>query len=71
MDLNQLLRTIDGLFGRDALAYGATMEEVRAEAIRQVRRDFEDPAYWNSPDAAFIAACGKAARSRAYGGSGG
>lgn len=65
MELAQLLSTIDALYGRDTLAYGATTEDVRAEALRQVRRDFENPAFWNSPDAAFIAACGAAARSRA------
>ena len=41
-DLDRLLDQIDSLFGRDNLQYGATLEEVRAEAIRQTREEFTD-----------------------------
>ena len=46
-DLDELLAQIDALFGRDNLRYGATIEEVRAEAIRQTREEFTDR---NSPE---------------------
>jgi hypothetical protein len=38
--LTQDLETIDTLYGRDALRYGATPEEVKAEALRQIEMDF-------------------------------
>lgn len=34
------LRLIDDLFGRDKLRYGATPEEVKAEALRQLEIEF-------------------------------
>jgi hypothetical protein len=34
------LRTIDDLYGRDTLQYGATQEEVKEECKRQVEQDF-------------------------------
>lgn len=38
--LEQDLRTIDALFGRDNLRYGATPEEVKEEALRQTEIEF-------------------------------
>jgi hypothetical protein len=34
------LKTIDGLFGRDNLRYGASPEDVKAEALRQLELGF-------------------------------
>jgi hypothetical protein len=34
------LKTIDGLFGRDNLEYGASPEDVKAEALRQLEIEF-------------------------------
>ena len=38
--LEQDLQTIDALYGRDGLRYGATPEDVKAEALRQLEIDF-------------------------------
>lgn len=40
MDEAALLKVLDSLYGRDALKYGATREDLLAEARIQVRRDF-------------------------------
>lgn len=40
MDLDCLLGHIDRLYGRDNLQYGASVEDVREEALAQTRRDF-------------------------------
>jgi len=41
-DLEDLLNTIDGLYGRDNLRYGATVEDVRQEALKQLKEEFTD-----------------------------
>jgi hypothetical protein len=38
--LEEDLATIDALYGRDALRYGATPEEVKEEALRQTEREW-------------------------------
>jgi len=38
--LEEDLALIDSLFGRDGLRYGDGPEEVKAEALRQVEREF-------------------------------
>ena len=38
--LDDDLSLIDNLFGRDALAYGATPADVKAEALRQLEREW-------------------------------
>lgn len=38
--LEEDLRTIDSLYGRERLQYGATPEEVKAEALRQLEIEF-------------------------------
>lgn len=38
--LEKDLQTLDALFGRDNLRYGATPEEVKEEALRQVEIGF-------------------------------
>ena len=38
--LQEDLRTLDSLFGRDNLRYGATPEEVKEEALRQLQKEF-------------------------------
>lgn len=42
MDLDSLLSLIDALYGRDNLKYGDTVEDVRAEALHQLDREFTD-----------------------------
>jgi hypothetical protein len=42
MTLDQLLEYIDALWGRDNLRYGATEDEVRAEALSQCDREFRN-----------------------------
>lgn len=43
MDLAALLQIIDSLYGRDALRYDDGVEEVRAEALRQLEREWTNP----------------------------
>lgn len=43
--LSDHLALLDDLFGRDALRYGATDEEVKQEALRQLEREWTDPAW--------------------------
>jgi hypothetical protein len=38
----ELLRLLDDLFGRDNMPDGATLEEIRAEAFRQLREEWMD-----------------------------
>lgn len=38
----ELLGTLDSLYGRDELPEGYTLEDVRMEALDQTRRDFTD-----------------------------
>ena len=40
MDETALLRVLDDLYGRSALQYGASREDLLAEAKAQVRREF-------------------------------
>ena len=40
MSLEQLLKNIDALYGRDNLKYGASVEDVREELFRQLEKDF-------------------------------
>jgi len=52
--LAQDLKTINSLYGRDALRYGATPEEVKAEALRQIEMNFrsernEDVEFYVAP----------------------
>lgn len=42
MDLEGLLSVLDTLYGRDNLSYGDEIEEVRAEALRQIKKNFTD-----------------------------
>jgi hypothetical protein len=49
--LDEDLRLIDALFGRDGLRYGDGPEAVKAEALRQLEIDFrsernEDAEFW-------------------------
>lgn len=49
--LDENLATIDQLHGRDNLKYGASEEDVKQEALRQVEIDFrdcvnEDATFW-------------------------
>lgn len=51
--LDEDLRLIDALFGRDGLRYGDDAEAVKAEALRQLEVDFrsernEDAEFWVS-----------------------
>lgn len=39
-----LLDVIDSLYGRENLPDDATVEQIRDEAVRQVHRDFRNPA---------------------------
>lgn len=43
-DLNELLRHIDGLYGRDNIEDESDIKEVRTEALRQCKEDFTDKA---------------------------
>lgn len=45
--LEECLQHIDCLYGRDRLAYGASLEEVREECKNQIREDFTDFDYEN------------------------
>lgn len=53
--LDEDLALLDNLFGRDALAYGASPADVKAEALRQLEREWTDPTWVNSPDGRFVA----------------
>lgn len=44
-DLDVLLQTIDTLFGREKLKYGDGIEQVRAEALRQLEIEMRDREY--------------------------
>lgn len=57
--LEQDLETIDSLFGRDNLKYGATPEDVKAEALRQVEIEFRSE---RNASAEFAYLAGMAAR---------
>jgi hypothetical protein len=41
--LEEDLKTIDTLYGRDNLRYGASPAEVKEEALRQLQREFTMP----------------------------
>lgn len=43
-DLPELLRLLDDLYGRENLRYGDDTEAVRAEALRQLDREWTMPA---------------------------
>lgn len=47
------LRLIDDLFGRDNLRYGATPDEVKQEALRQHEREWTDHEWKHSTAAAY------------------
>lgn len=53
-DESALLEVLDTLYGRENLRFGATHAEILAEARRQVRKDFENPAA--AADRAYIEA---------------
>lgn len=38
----ELLAVLDPLYGRDNLKFGATLEDIRDEAYRQLEREFTD-----------------------------
>jgi hypothetical protein len=40
--LDELLGIIDSLYGRDNLKFGASLEDVRKEALDQIKREFTD-----------------------------
>lgn len=42
--LQEDLRTLDSLYGRENLRYGATPEDVKEEAMRQLQKEFTKPA---------------------------
>lgn len=42
MTSQELLEHIDGLYGRENLPKDYTIEELRAEALRQTKQDFTD-----------------------------
>lgn len=49
-DLDELLYQIDQLYGRDNLKYGDGIEQVRAEALRQVELEWRKPEReWRHP----------------------
>lgn len=47
-DLNELLETIDALYGRERIEDVTNVNEVRAEALRQVERDWRMEPLWGS-----------------------
>ena len=53
------LRTIDSLFGREGLRYGATPEDVKAEALRQLEIEWRSE---RNQAAEFAYMAGQAAR---------
>lgn len=46
--LADLLETLDTLYGRDHLDDATNIDEVRAEALRQVERDWRREPEWGS-----------------------
>ena len=61
MDEQQCICLLEDLYGTDNLKYGATLEQVREEARRQIREDFRDRS--RPEEDAWIEAMAKAARS--------
>ena len=58
----ECVRHLDDLYGRNNLRYGATLEEVREEARRQIREDFTDR---SDPERdAWISAMAQSAKGR-------
>ena len=60
-DLACCLGVLDSLFGRENLEYGASLDDVRAEALRQLEREFTNPE-WERTEKPYIEALVAAAR---------
>lgn len=63
---NDLLGVLDTLYGRDNLEYGASIEDLRAEALRQTEREFTDTSSEEYSRREFYIGLGKAMREGKY-----
>jgi hypothetical protein len=66
MSLEQLLNLIDDLYGRDNLKFGDTVEDVRAEAYRQIEREFTDTSSKEYKDRDYWRKIGESMRGHGY-----